>query len=183
MDTIRFERLKFNLQRQGVKNTTAKIGNAIMLGNEFPDAFDKVLLDAPCGGEGKICINSPATYRFWSVKFIHQHSRLQKQLLLSAYKALKPGGTMVYSTCTLAPEENEKIVEWALTRFPDFKLEKIQLPIPGALPVLRKFMDMNFSDELQKCLKVCPSQYFEGFFVAKFSKLNRRDAINRVSTV
>ena len=170
LDNIRFERLKFNIQRQGVTNTITRLGNAITLGNEFPDMFDRVLLDAPCGGEGKMHTEYPSTYRFWSVKFIHQHSRLQKQLFLSAYRALKPGGAMVYSTCTLAPEENEKIVEWALTRFPDLKLKKIQLPIPGALPVLRKFLDLTFSEELQKCLKVGPNEYFEGFFVANFEK-------------
>ena len=78
-------------------------------------------------------------------------------------EALKPGGTIIYSTCTLAPEENEMVVEWFLNEYgKQFRLEKIELEFQYKLPI---------SGSFGACLKAMPSNISEGFFVAKFKNL------------
>lgn len=158
IDQIRYERLKYNLNKQGITLAKTRLGNGIEIGAQMPGYFDKVLLDAPCSAEGRISINNPRTYKFWSEKNIRNNKKLQSALFTSAVKALRPGGVLVYSTCTLAPEENEMMVEWALAKFPQLKLEKINLDFKYRLPVLKSF----------PAIKAMPSKISEGFFVAKF---------------
>ncbi|MFA4953295.1 MAG: RsmB/NOP family class I SAM-dependent RNA methyltransferase [Candidatus Pacearchaeota archaeon] len=90
--------------------------------------FDKILVDAPCSGEGTLR-STPKTYQMWNPKTIFNLSRLQKSLVASAIEILKPNGVLVYSTCTHAPEENEEVVDFILEKFPEIKIEKIELPI------------------------------------------------------
>lgn len=164
IDQIRFERLKYNLQKQGVKIAEAICGNALSIGEKFPAYFDKILADVPCSAEGRININEPRSYRFWSEKIVNSNAKLQKKILSAAVEALRPGGVIVYSTCTLAPEENEMVVEWFLKEFGNsFKLEKIHLEFQYKLPVLNSL----------NCFRAMPSQISEGFFVAKFRNLLR----------
>jgi 16S rRNA (cytosine1407-C5)-methyltransferase len=70
-------------------------------------SFDRILLDAPCSAEGRISLANEKSYGFWSLENIEKKAQQQYELLTHALGALKPGGTLVYSTCTLAPEENE----------------------------------------------------------------------------
>ena len=177
IDAIRYERLKYNLEKQGITNAKTVLGDGIALGYDFPEYFDKILLDAPCSAEGRICVQNPRTYRFWTEKNIIKNAKLQRRLFQSAIKALKPGGTLVYSTCTLAPEENEMIVDWALEKFngenenKKIKLLDCQLDFNHLLPILTSFQGKTFSKEVQKTLKASPSDISEGFFIAVFKKL------------
>jgi 16S rRNA C967 or C1407 C5-methylase (RsmB/RsmF family) len=75
--------------------------------NETPDLFDLILLDAPCSAEGRIHIPNEKSYGFWTLENITKKAEMQYDLLSNAVKVLNKGGTLVYSTCTLAPEENE----------------------------------------------------------------------------
>lgn len=159
VDKIRTERLKYNIENQGASIVEVRNGYGEKIGKELSESFDKVLLDAPCSGEGRFIADSPSTYRNWSLKKVKELAKIQKKLMESAYLALKKGGTMVYSTCTLNKEENENVLEWALEQF-HLKLVNIELNIKGAVP----------SAEGNKAIKILPSKEMEGFFVAKLKK-------------
>jgi len=143
---IRGYKLQANLKIQGVINTTVVISPGQTLWQNYPEYFDKALVDAPCSMEGTFTTTNPKTYEYWSIKAIKELVQRQKWLLRSAVSATKQGGTIVYSTCTLEPEENEKVVEWIL------KKEQGKLELVGQLT------------------KIFPSELMEGFFIAKLKK-------------
>lgn len=121
----RIFKLKDNLSQQGI--TTIKILNlpGERLWRKYPEYFDRVLVDAPCSMEGRITTSDPDSYKDWSVKKIKELSHRQQYLLRSAITATKVGGIIVYSTCTLAPEENEGVIDWILEKEGDaVSLEK-----------------------------------------------------------
>ncbi len=154
-----------NIHRMGVLNTVVLKMNAVKFKN-LGIKVDKVLLDAPCSGEGVIHKDkSRKTDR--GAKDIEFCSTLQKDLIESAIKSLKVGGVLVYSTCSLTPEENELIVQWVLDRF-DVKLEEIE----WGEPALTEIPGIELSDEIGKCRRFYPHKHeTSGFFVAKIVKL------------
>ncbi len=156
---IRLERLKYNLNKQGVTIANVISYDGATLGDMYPSSFDKVLLDAPCSAEGKIDLRNPRSYKFWSEKNIRNCAKLQKKLIVSAIKALKPGGILVYSTCTLANEENDGVVGFAIGGF------------AGALAVEKISSDFKYILRSKYGLISIPSEICEGFFVAKLRKL------------
>lgn len=164
-DKIRAERLKYNLNLQGVEIAEVRVGKGEKIGDEYPEFFDKVLLDVPCSGEGIIYIKDAKTYRGWSLKEVEKLSRLQKKLFESAYKALKKGGIMVYSTCTLNRKENEEIIDWVLNNF-NIKI----LPIEKFDNNFLSGISDSLNDEVKKCIRVIPNKVYEGFFVCKLQK-------------
>lgn len=165
LDKIRCERLKYNVDMQGTSIIEVINGRGEKLGDNFEGQFDKVLLDAPCSGEGRFIATSPMTYKNWSKKQVTDLVKLQKKLFASGYKALKPGGTMVYSTCTINKDENELVLNWVLENF-DIKLERIEIEIKDSVP---GFND-GLNKSVNKAIKILPSKMMEGFFVAKFIK-------------
>ena len=120
--------------------------------------FDRILADVPCTAEGRIDLSDPRSFTFWSQKNITEHAKLQRRLLRSAFKMLKPGGTLVYSTCTLAPEENEEQMKWFVEEHPSLKIEPITLPVSPVRPT--KYGTI-----------ILPSADCEGFFVAKLKRM------------
>ncbi len=166
LDKIRCERLKFNVENQGVTNTEIINGYGEKLGDKYPENFDRVLLDTPCSGEGRFIAEIPGTYRNWSVRSVKELSKIQKKLIKSGYNALKPGGIMVYSTCTLNLEENENILRWALENL-NLKMMDINLDIKGAIPA----ESLNTKFGIEKAIKILPTKETEGFFVAKLRKI------------
>ena len=166
LDKIRCERLKFNVENQGVTNTEIINGYGEKLGDKYPENFDRVLLDTPCSGEGRFIAEIPGTYRNWSVRFVKELSKIQKKLIKSGYNALKSGGIMVYSTCTLNLEENENILKWALENL-NLKMMDINLDIKGAIP--GDSLDTKL--RIEKAIKILPTKETEGFFVAKLKKM------------
>ena len=166
LDKIRCERLKFNVENQGVTNAKIINGYGEKLGDKYLESFDRVLLDTPCSGEGRFIAEIPGTYRNWSVRSVKELSKIQRKLIKSGYNALKPGGIMVYSTCTLNLEENENILRWALENL-NLKMMDINLDIKGAIPaesLITKF-------GIEKAIKILPTKETEGFFVAKLRKI------------
>ena len=101
LDGLRCERLKYNVDKLGARIVEVSNGRGEVLGKKYENTFDKVLLDAPCSGEGRFLATDARTYRSWSEKTVKELAKLQRKLLKSAVTALKPGGEMVYSTCTL----------------------------------------------------------------------------------
>lgn len=154
---VRFQKLMNTIRTQGA-NVDARNMDATLLHHEMPEAFDKILTDVPCSAEGRFDLNNPRSYAYWSEKNITAHAKLQRRLLRSAVQCLKPGGTLVYSTCTLAPEENEDMIGWLLSEFPEMK------PAPITLPIL------NTRKTAHQTVTVLPNETMEGFFVAKLTK-------------
>ncbi len=167
---LNFSRLKAlgsNLQRLGVMNSI--ITN--LSGNYFNNPeFDRVLVDAPCSGTGTIR-KSYKVLDMWSPGLIKKFSSIQKKLILSGFDALKTGGVMVYSTCTLEPEENEFVVDWLLKNRTNAKLLNINLKINRSKPIL-EWKSTKLNTEISKVLRIHPQDNdSEGFFVAKITKL------------
>lgn len=166
LDKIRYERLKYNIEAQGAKIVEVVNGRGEKIGDNYPETFDKVLLDTPCSGEGRFITNSLATYRDWSPKKVKELSKLQKKLFESAYKALKPNGILVYSTCTLNEEENENILNWAINNL-NLKMQDIEIQIKNQQQAFTENVDKT----INKAIRILPSKDTEGFFVAKLKKV------------
>lgn len=134
------------------------------------EPLKKVLVDAPCSGTGTIRRN-PETLKIWNPGMIKRLSKTQKSLIESGFNVLKVGGTLVYSTCSTEPEENEEVIDYLLNKFPNAVLEKIDLDIKKSEPVLQ-FEDKTYGSKIKNCLRIWPQDNnTEGFFVAKIKKL------------
>jgi 16S rRNA (cytosine1407-C5)-methyltransferase len=177
-DAWRSQKLREVLDAFCVTNTEIKIGKGEKYGSIYNQFFDKVLLDAPCSGEGQVYLEGDSPLRFWSVKRIKVLAKLQKELIESAFKSLKHGGFMIYSTCTLEPAENEDVVQFLLEKYPDAQLETIDLIKSEEFkdfkkhvkPGIQSWNEFEFGPELRKTIRVYPSAEMMGFFIAKISK-------------
>jgi len=165
----KIERLKpltINLQRCGVLNAVL----TRMEGRWFKHQYDKILLDAPCSGIGTIR-KSYKTISMWNPHTIKKMAGVQRQLITTAFNALAENGTMVYSTCTLEPDENEAVVNFLLQKYDNAKIEKFSLDIKHG-PCVEEFEGAAFSSEVKNCLRLWPQDNdTEGFFVAKIKKV------------
>lgn len=165
---LRMAPLGINLQRMGASNTII----TMMHGQQFPKTgieFDRVLVDAPCSGTGTIR-KSLKTIVIWNPGMIRRLSVTQKQLIEAGFLCLKRGGTMVYSTCSVEPEENEAVVSYLLGKYPEAELCDISLKLKSS-PAIIKFQGNEFRPEVKKCLRLWPQDNdTEGFFVAKIRK-------------
>jgi len=135
------------------------------------ELFDRILLDAQCSGEGMMDLSHGAALKFWSEERVIKMSYLQQKMLTAAWKVLKPGGVLVYSTCTFGPEENEAPVARLLKHNPDAVVEPIDLIIPGRLSGLKSWSDITFPESLENAVRICPSPFLEGFFVCRLRKV------------
>ena len=110
-----------NLERMGAKNAVVTAMDPEKLVRHTGPVFDAVLVDAPCAGEGMFR-KDPGAVAEWSEEHVQACAKRQRAILASAQKALKPGGQLVYSTCSFSPAENEETVAWFLSEYPDFEL-------------------------------------------------------------
>ena len=168
----RLIKLQANLKRLNVP-AEFMLADARHISRRQLEAFDKILLDAPCSGEGLMSLNAGDASLFdsWSVAHIRRLSDLQKRLILEAWRLLKSGGTLVYSTCTMAPEENEVVVDWLLRRQSDAELIPIDIaPLPDRAPVVQSWNNRALTHDLGGCLRLMPGRLTEAFFVAAFRK-------------
>src|SRR3989338_1116519 len=160
----RINALKNNIERMGIKNCIVYNTDAIDAG-KLGIEFDKILLDAPCSGS---FLTDPKWFDKKSVEGFRERQELQKKLLSAGISVLKKNGTLVYSTCSLEPEENEEVIDWAIANLP-IKLEKIELKI--GQPALQEFENKKFSKDVQKCIRIIPyDNNTQPFFIAKISK-------------
>ena len=162
----RLAALGVNLQRCGVLNSIiTQMPGQRMSGFQF----DKILLDAPCSGTGTIR-KSLKTINLWNPDMVKRLTHIQSKMLDSAFHLLKPGGTMVYSTCSSEPDEDEGVISAFLERTPNAKLADIHLPIKHG-PAVTEFEGQTYNPEVRKCLRLWPQDNdTEGFFVAKIVK-------------
>lgn len=166
----RFFKMKANLESLGVTNVEYSVAKGENLGRKLAGAFDRVLLDAPCGGEGRFHLEDPASFENWKPAKIKALVPRQKMLFYSAWQALKPGGTMVYSTCTFAPEENEGILDWALEKFADLEIVTAALTISNRMNGLTQWGKKAYHPAVERALRILPDGRMEGFFTAKILK-------------
>ena len=166
---LRLQPLGINIQRMGITNTII----TLMEGRFFKNAnieFDRILVDAPCSGTGTIR-KSLKTIINWNPNAVRRLAGQQKLLIETAFQILKEKGTMVYSTCSLEPEEDEGIINYLLEKYENAKLEEIKLDIKRSEPVL-EFEGKTYNQEIKKCLRIWPQDNdTEGFFVSKIKKL------------
>jgi NOL1/NOP2/sun family putative RNA methylase len=170
LNQIRSERLKFNIERQGVKIAEVAIGDGKKIDEAYNGYFDKVLLDAPCSGTGLFLVDNPQTYRGWSVKNTMRLVREQKELIKTAVRVLKPGGVLVYSTCSIIRDENDENIKWMMENYKNLvSPETITLKPDGSGS---KYNMMGIGGIRDSMMFIFPSDLFEGFFVSKFRKKN-----------
>lgn len=154
---IRAEKLKYNLQKQGVSSAFVMIDDARKLSNFF--SFDKILLDAPCSGSGTTNIYEKS----FTKELINKSSKVQEELLKKALKILKPGKEMIYSTCSILAEENENILKKVLKK-ENAKIIEINEELIQGVPKLPV--------SIKGTICICPTDFYEGFFIAKIVKNN-----------
>lgn len=145
--------------------------NGHKLCQQFPNYFDKILLDAPCSAEARINLSERRTFGFWNERNIKDHAFVQRQLICGAWEALKPGGTLVYSTCTFAPEENEVQIDKFLESFPEAKIIEIKLDGLQKIEPVLKWKGKELNKQIKKCWRIMPTVEIEGFFVCKIKKI------------
>jgi len=164
----RFYRLKSVVTLLGAQN----IRYQVMDGRRFrsPEPFDKILVDAPCSSEGRFSAADPDSFAYWSPRKIKEMVRKQRGLLLQATRLLKPGGVLVYSTCTFAPEENEGVVDWVLRKSAvPLAVESVAFEgVSSYRPVLA-WGEKVFDPRVGHCCRVLPDAQMEGFFMAKLT--------------
>lgn len=171
-DQIRVEKLLYNVKLQGAKNVRVRMMDATKLWKDYPQYFDKVLLDAPCSSEGRINVNDPKTYKHWSEKFIKKMSHLQKKLIACGLISLKVGGELVYSTCTFSPEENEEVIDWVVQMAGDrIEIEEPKLKISNIGPSVLEWQGKNYARKVALSKRILPNRQMEGFFIAKIRKI------------
>lgn len=178
VNVSRLRPLTMNLQRIGVKNMLITL-NAFQYSKnnakkrypfgEGNEVFDRILVDAPCSGTGTIRRSFKAL-SMYSSGLIRRLVTTQKTLIKHAFSMLKPGGVMVYSTCTQEPAENEAIVSFLLNQFEDAEILPIDLDIVRT-PAITEFEGLNIRPEVKDCLRIYPQDNdTEGFFVCKITK-------------
>jgi 16S rRNA (cytosine1407-C5)-methyltransferase len=165
----RLYRLREILQRQGATNVEVLNGPGERLAQTHADCFDRVLVDAPCSGEGRIRLDKPIRLARWNLQEIRTLSKLQEQLLVAALRCVAVGGQVVYSTCTFAPEENEIVLDKVLSRN-TIDAELIEIPIelhpPRSTVPLQKWNDKEMRHDMSNAVRIIPDNTTTGFFIA-----------------
>ncbi|TAH74759.1 MAG: NOL1/NOP2/sun family putative RNA methylase [Anaerolineaceae bacterium] len=167
-----------NIELFGIKNSLVLSEAPNKLAEYFPNSFDKILVDAPCSGEGMFR-KSPSIIKNWEQYGVDYYNKLQKEIIVFAARMLKPGGMLLYSTCTFSPEENEGTIAYLLNEFPD-------MHVIEALPSIeeRKSLEISFDgfdkgkpewvngpEELKNCIRLWPHRIDgEGHFIALLQK-------------
>ncbi|WP_347244584.1 RsmB/NOP family class I SAM-dependent RNA methyltransferase [Thermogutta sp.] len=170
----RMYKLLANVRTAGAQIVEAYLRDGRTVGNKTPNRFDRVMLDAPCSSEARFHLTEPETYARWSLRKIAECSRKQRGLLVSAVKATKPGGLILYCTCSFAPEENEAVVDYALRKLPDeLEVAPISLPISNWMPGLLEWEGQRFHPDVSKSVRILPTAEMSGFFLCCLTKRKR----------
>ncbi len=161
IDRGRSIKLLSNIERWGINNCLILNEEPKRISSFFNGYFDRVLIDAPCSGEGMFKKSDQAIID-WSLNHVQSCADRQLQILEEAYKCLKKEGTMLYSTCTLNKIENEGVIEKFINKHPDIELVKIE--VPWGRPGFKTDIDTS------KCRRLLPMDEAEGHFMAKMIK-------------
>jgi len=173
-----------NIERMGISNAIITSLHPDAIAQRFPNWFDRVLVDAPCSGEGMFRREEAAVTE-WSVEHVRTCAARQRGILSSAAQCVAEGGVLVYSTCTFAPEENELTIAHFLSDHPDFHLENIESDFGrhGLDPQqLKAFTDAfpdsaissTIPDDIVLTRRIFPDDGGEGHFVARLRRSGSR---------
>ncbi len=166
--------LSYNIERMKAFNAAIIKMPGEQISSFYPEFFDKVLVDAPCSGLGIIQKKGEVS-NWWNADLVKKLSYMQQKLAISGLKCLKPGGTLLYSTCTLTTEENEEIINYLLDNYP-VEVEQVTIPLKQKNGIV-SFGEKNLSDEVSKSVRIDPIESgTEGFFLAKIIK---RDSMEK----
>ena len=147
IDKFRCEKLKYNVEKQGASIVHIIKKDGTQLFNSVK-SFDKILVDAPCSGEGRFIVSNKKTYEHWSLKMQKELVEIQKKLLSNAINLCKINGTILYSTCALSLAENEKVIDWAINNF-NIEIEKININICIEKNTRVKLNDLSQTSKLE----------------------------------
>lgn len=158
--------LSSNVERWGLQHTLVTNNSPQELAKYFPEFFDCIVVDAPCSGEGLFRKDSEAM-QYWSLEYVQKCAQRQRQILIEAVKMLRPGGRLIYSTCTFAPEEDEQNINWLTQKF---NLTILPLHHYEGMDCGRpEWGDNNL--ELCKAVRLFPHHYQgEGHFICALQK-------------
>lgn len=157
-----------NLELFGTKNAVIVSEPPAKLAERFEGYFDKILVDAPCSGEGMFR-KSPAIMKNWEQYGVEYYQKLQRDILPHAVRMLRPGGMLLYSTCTFSPEEDEQTLEFLLREYPELSMEESPLAYEGFAPGRPEWGEGT--EEVKKAIRIWPHRMEgEGHFVALLRK-------------
>lgn len=157
-----------NVQFAGIANAVVTAETPERLADHFGRFFDKILIDAPCSGEGMFR-REPRMIKDWQEKGPDYYSTVQREILAEAYRMLKPGGKLVYSTCTFSVKEDEAVVQWLLDHYPDMQICPVERK--EGFSKGRPDLVENGSDMLRHCIRIFPHRAKgEGHFAVLLQK-------------
>ena len=157
-----------NLELFGTRNAVIVSEPPAKLAERFTGYFDKILVDAPCSGEGMFR-KSPAIMKNWEQYGVEYYRKLQREILPSAVKMLRPGGMLLYSTCTFSPEEDEDTLAFLLREYPELSMAEPALSYEGFASGRPEWV--NGPEEIKKAIRIWPHRMEgEGHFVALLQK-------------
>jgi len=161
----RYFRLRANLERAGATCVRPYLRDGTRLDRLVPGRFHRALVDAPCSAEARFHLVHPESFRYWGPHKIRELARKQRRLLLAGLRCLRPGGVLLYATCSFAPEENEAVVEAALAAM-EGEVEVLPLePSAGRWQEgLGGWEGRPFRPELRRARRILPDPLFQGFF-------------------
>ena len=163
-----------NIELFGIPNVLVTSEPSEKLAEKFPAFFDKILIDAPCSGEGMFRKN-PGMMKDWETYGPKHYSDLQRSIVPNALRMLKPGGMLLYSTCTFSPEENEGSVKFMMDLDPDLEIVDIASRYEGFAPGRPELIEDGFED-LKKCVRIWPHKMNgEGHFIALLRKKDNEE--------
>lgn len=181
INRARARALLHNLELFGIPNALVFAEPPYRLAQRFPDYFDYIMVDAPCSGEGMFRKN-PAVVEAWKEKGPDYFSQIQKDIIVHAADMLAAGGTMLYSTCTFSPWENEAVISHLLAARPDMEVIPME-DYPGFAPGLTAFGEVSFDQSLTLCRRIWPHKMEgEGHFLALLHKKGGQDLEIRPGT-
>ncbi len=167
----RFFRLQANLKRLGVTIAHYYLMDGRKVAQKTGPRFDRVLLDAPCSAESRFRVGQPESFRFWSPRKVRESARKQAGLIRSAWGALRPGGRLLYCTCTFAPEENEAIIAGLLAeQGPAARVLELPAWLPDSQPGLVSFEGGEFPQACQATRRILPTATQDAFYYALLEK-------------
>lgn len=167
----RFYKLKANLERGGANQVETYLMDGRAAGRRWPETFDRILLDAPCSSEARFCQLDPQSWAHWSPRKVKESAHKQRRLLQAAYHSLKPGGWLLYCTCSFAPEENELAVHYLLRKFDGtLQVEDQVLPITNIQPGVTQWGKKKLHADLSKTKRILPTGDMDGFYLALLRK-------------
>lgn len=167
VNRIRYERLRFNLEKLGANNVTTLNLDGRGLSNIYKEYFDKILLDVPCSGEGTINIRDTKKLKLLkNGPFV----KVQKELIKSAFMTIKKGGVMLYSTCTISPEENEGVINYLLNKYKDADILPIRLKISNWKNGIICYKNNVYDERISRSVRIIPNEFMEGFYMCLIQK-------------